>query len=121
MASLLAPAVPKYVTDPGRFGFPEKVVALIVGNPTDQGEILLQGEVLLRLYQKSYPLCTDLVAVSTTGNQGPFVAFALRLFDDLSSVPPREQSPLENIKCFAQRFGLPMIIGEQTGRFFHND
>lgn len=116
MNQRIFPDVPNYITDVYRF--PRDVIGLVISRPTGKGELRMDGHLLCRFYQRTTSFCTDIISVTEVDPKGPFVNLAIRLFPDFSDVAVGECSPLENIKAFAERFGLTLKIGNKSGKFF---
>ncbi len=118
MARQQIPRIGNHVTDPRGFGFPANLIQSVILRATQRGEIVFDGKIIMKLYQRTTVFCTDIIGVSLTDAEGPQVDIAVRLFSDFSESPTGDCAPLENIKRFADRFGLDQLIAGKQGKFF---
>jgi hypothetical protein len=70
------------------------------------------------IYTKFYPQFAQVVGVEDLGDPYSRVIFAFSIPPDLCDTPLSELSGLEIVERFAEKFGFPIVIGEERRKFF---
>ena len=74
-----------------------------------------------RFIKRTTNAATEIVVVSEPENQPPQVVSAIRLFDDFSEQYLADNPPLDNVRAFAEKFGMELVIAGNKKRFFLRD
>jgi hypothetical protein len=109
--------IPNFIPDPEIFGFPAAAIHPVGEDPDHTGEVWADGLVMV-LYQRTTEFATDIVAVSEPEDEPPQVMSAIRIFSDFSRQSLTDVPPLDNLRAFAEKFGMEMIIAGSKKRFF---
>jgi hypothetical protein len=110
--------IPPYITGPcpPDFGFREERLRQVCSNPDRTHDIQWEG-LVVRLLTKGTSDFTDIVGVKIDPQPG-VVAFAMRAFPDLCPTPIADLPPLDLLQKLAEKLGLELAIGGESGRFF---
>jgi hypothetical protein len=100
----------------GGFGFPGARVISACMRPYKCDRIVWGG-MSVELCAKVAGEWIDLVGINTT-NEPWKIIFALQVFPDLWDTPVDHPPPLQIVAQMVERFGLPLTIGDLTGRLY---
>jgi hypothetical protein len=69
------------------------------------------------IFRRAFDSYSDIVGIGISADPWETV-FGFRVFSDLCDKPLGELTPLQIVELMAERFGLPITVGDKTGKFF---
>ena len=97
-------------------GFPRARILSIYDDRTDT-EFVRWEDLEVVIVARAYNSFTEMAGIGISTDHCTAV-FGFRVFPDLCEKPLSDFSPLQIVKLMAERFGLMMTIGDETGKFF---